>query len=69
MQDVTLIAKMERWALADNENGFARHIRDCFEWKGLTSDEYEDMVEQKLYAFNRATQNVLFKEAKRSQLT
>ncbi|KAI7369438.1 hypothetical protein KC354_g1922 [Hortaea werneckii] len=69
MQDVTLIAKMERWALADNENGFARHIRDCFEWKGLTSDEYEDMIEQKLYAFNRATQNLLFKEIKKARLT
>ncbi|KAI7222628.1 hypothetical protein KC333_g988 [Hortaea werneckii] len=69
MQDVTLIAKMEKWGLADNENGFARHIRDCFEWKGLASDEYEDMIEQKLYAFNRAARDLLFKEMKRSRLT
>ncbi|KAI7552822.1 hypothetical protein KC331_g1626 [Hortaea werneckii] len=69
MQDVTLIAKMEKWGLADNENGFARHIRDCFEWKGLASDEYEDMIEQKLYAFNRATRDLLFKEVQRSRLT
>ncbi|GAB1735460.1 hypothetical protein NU219Hw_g3090t1 [Hortaea werneckii] len=69
MQDATLIAKMEKWGLADNETGFARHIRDCFEWKGLASDEYEDMIEQKLYAFNRATRDLLFKEAKRSRLT
>ncbi|KAI7157165.1 hypothetical protein KC316_g15611 [Hortaea werneckii] len=69
MQDATLIAKMEKWGLADNENGFARHIRDCFEWKGLASDEYEDMIEQKLYAFNRATRDLLFKEVKRSRLT
>ncbi|KAI7240144.1 hypothetical protein KC330_g1402 [Hortaea werneckii] len=69
MPDATLIAKMEKWGLADNENGFARHIRDCFEWKGLASDEYEDMIEQKLYAFNRATRDLLFKEVKRSRLT
>ncbi|KAI6873653.1 hypothetical protein KC323_g997 [Hortaea werneckii] len=68
MQDATLIAKMERWGLADNKHGFARHIRACFEWKGLASDEYEDMIEQKLYAFNRATQNLLFKEAKTARL-
>ncbi|KAI6838703.1 inosine monophosphate dehydrogenase [Hortaea werneckii] len=69
MQDATLIAKMEKWGLADNENGFARHIRDCFEWKGLAEDEYEDMIEQKLYAFNKATRDLLFKEVKRSRLT
>ncbi|OTA23538.1 hypothetical protein BTJ68_12653 [Hortaea werneckii EXF-2000] len=68
MQDATLIAKMERWGLADNKNGFARHIRACFEWKGLASDEYEDMIEQKLYAFSLATQNLLFKEVKTAWL-
>ncbi|KAI7150943.1 hypothetical protein KC352_g28588 [Hortaea werneckii] len=69
MQDVTLIGKIERWGLADNESGLARHIRDCFGWKGLASDEYVDMVEQKMYAFNRATHNLLFKEVKTARLT
>ena len=68
MQDATLIAKMERWGLAENKHGFARHIRACFEWKGLASDEYEDMIEQKLYAFNLTTQNLLIKEVKTARL-
>lgn len=60
-RDNLLIRRMENWGLADNESGFALHLRSCFEWKDLTSEEYEDMLEQKVYALHCSDNSLLFR--------
>ncbi|CAK3843008.1 Hypothetical predicted protein [Lecanosticta acicola] len=42
------------WSLCKNNKGLHEQLYECFNQEGLSSDEYEDLLEQKMYFFFRA---------------
>jgi len=60
--DMKLVRKIRNWGLADNnKQGFGRQLLSCFERDDLQSEEYEDLIEQKLFSLNRAAPNLLYR--------
>ena len=47
--DNNSLRKLEGYGLHDNEHGFALALRTCFDPPDMTAEEYEDMIEQKLF--------------------
>ncbi|KAK5122388.1 hypothetical protein LTR85_003972 [Meristemomyces frigidus] len=50
--------KQFRWSLADNEHGFAAKLLCVFERDDLRPEEYEDMLEQNLFALAHTSPGV-----------
>ncbi|KAK4546132.1 hypothetical protein LTR36_002269 [Oleoguttula mirabilis] len=51
--------KLAMWSLADNEHGFARRLLYIFERDDLRPEEYEDMLEQKLFSLMHFAPGIL----------
>lgn len=57
--DSKLIGKARRWSLANDTSGFAEHLMTCFATEDLESEEYEDLIEQRLYALSQFDDSLL----------
>ena len=60
-----LSLKMEKWCLVSDNEGFAAQLLSCFDRDGLSSEEYKDLLEQKLWAFHRSSNGSLYETQKR----
>ena len=62
----TSLRNLEGYGLHDNEHGFALALRTCFARPDLTGEEYEDMIEQKLFALGQHAITLFSTKAERA---
>lgn len=60
------LLKIKRYGLHDNESGFAAALRACFVRDDLSVEEYEDMIEQRLFDLHEHAIAFISTKAERS---
>lgn len=58
--DVRLEKRVRYWSLARDDDGFGAQLFSCFVRDDLKHEEYEDLLEQKLFALDRHTRGIMF---------